>query len=107
MLFRRLGRSQKVSVNEIVHFCFAAQSVVPFCRAYLIGNMDELLKIEDADLARYSPAERAALLGRFAIMPVPARGDFESVIGPLLGKNSPYGRAAQPRILTNLAPASR
>jgi hypothetical protein len=26
----------------------------------------------------------------------PARGDFESVIGPLLGKNSPFGKAAQP-----------
>jgi hypothetical protein len=37
----------------------------------------------------------------------PARGDFESVIGPLLGKNSPYGRAAQPRISTNFAPASQ
>jgi hypothetical protein len=63
--------TEKVSVNEIVNFCFAAHSVVPFYRGYLIRNVDELLQIEDADFARYSPAERAALLGRFAIMSVP------------------------------------
>jgi hypothetical protein len=42
-----------------------------FTQGYLLSNLDELLKIEDADFARYSPVERTALLGRFAIMPVP------------------------------------
>jgi hypothetical protein len=35
-----------------------------------------------------------------------ARADFESVIGPLLGKNPDFGGTAQPRMSTNLAPAS-
>lgn len=35
-----------------------------------------------------------------------ARGDFESVIGPLLGTNPDFGEADQPPISTNLTPAS-